>query len=314
MTMPHDPIDGNGGPPSDLYGYGPWLGLYVDDEGKAVIELMRRQCRERRVKVVWNKIGEIPDTRKPSNYPVLVIALPASWNAEALRAIAVVLTQYRLRRPQGLEFLLEGGEDVVYEDAGIVQVVARQAADLQSEIAQPIERISDAIHYTDEKSTSEEVDFFHIYATGRTDRTVSETGAVTSESLETLRSFLADRRIRTLAQAREVRAVIEHRRDVVYNSPSKPKMRNPFGEKHPEANILELVLAPGGPFVPPKAFADQFKVNARRAVRETFRAIQDAVPGAGRLPNRDGTRDAIEALRELYRKLVAYTDSPDHPA
>ncbi|MGW4125062.1 hypothetical protein [Nocardia sp. NPDC004711] len=294
--------------PAQMYGAGPWLVLHGAGD-KEVAEAARRQCRERQVAVYLHEIGKVPPEFELDKFPGLVVVLPADTNDAQFKLAAPILRQYRIRGGRrGLKWLKQSNGH--YLMARVAQVVASDPNQLTAASATSIHGDACWVHYLNEKSTSEEVDFFAIYETTDADRPVSQTGSEIEKEFNKLEARIKSNGIRTREEAWKVRSIIERYRDEVFNQRRpKPKMYRPL--KAIDANVLQIILQPGERLPIPSGVATSFQSNTARAVRMVKEDILKVVPTFERPNDDDNTRGAVDAFRDLYIDLVTYTDSPE---
>lgn len=148
-----------GGPPGwRLYRSGPWLVVYGSgpESEDAAIEV-RKQCFACGVDIVLRPIDEVGQARL-DRFSGLVVVLPSSLaGPPPLQPFARLIVDYRARRPEGLESILNGSHD--WFDAGVVQVVGRRAIVQHPGFRTALDRVC-ARHYADD---SKPPDVFQPY-------------------------------------------------------------------------------------------------------------------------------------------------------
>lgn len=115
--------DASSGPPGwRLYRSGPWLVVHGSgpDSEDAAIQI-REQCVTRGIDIVLHPIDALQRVHL-DHFVGLVVVLPSQFadRATALGPFARLIVDYRARRPEGLESILNGSCE--WFEAGVVQV------------------------------------------------------------------------------------------------------------------------------------------------------------------------------------------------
>jgi hypothetical protein len=298
--MTHPMVDdATSGPPDRrLYQSGPWLVVYgsgPDSEDTAI--QIREQCVvHENVEVVLCPIDELQPVRL-DHFPALIVVLPSQLAvpSAALRPFARLIVDYRARRPEGLESILN--ETCQWFDAGVVQVVGRRAIMTYSGIRDALDRVC-ARHYTDDSRLP---DVFQPYtrrfvlAQQPDGQPVRE---VRDESIERLWRDVQAWGVTDIRDVPKLRKCIDNFRSH-YESPRFSQLYRPI--KSIARNRLDIIL--DGPDNEVTGTSKTWMENGARVCRNVENELKRTVPGLARPGGCGNTKDAQKQLRRLYRNL-----------
>lgn len=297
MTVP--PVgDASSQPPGwRLYRSGPWLVSYgsgPDSEDTAI--QVREQCITRGIDVALHPIDEIQKARL-DRFAGLVVVLPSqlATPSAALPPFARLIVDYRARRPEGLESILNGSCE--WFDAGVVQVVGRRVIIQHPGMRTALDRVC-ALRYTDDSAV---LDVFQPY----TRRFVlaqqldeQPASAVRDENIERLWCDVQAWGVTDIKDVPKLRKCIDGFREH-YESKRFSQLYRPF--KNIPRNRLDIIL--DGPSNGITGTSKTWMENGARVCRDVERELKKIVPELTRPGGRGNTKDAQKQLHRLYRNL-----------
>lgn len=313
------PVDGaSSAPPGwQLYRSGPWLvvhGCGTDSEDAAI--QVREQCFARGVDIVLRPIDEVGQVRL-DRFTGLVVVLPSAEAVRqaaadiagareegsllagpppTLRPFARLIVDYRARRPEGLESILN--RSCGWFDAGVVQVVGSRAILQHPGLRTALDRVC-ARHYADDSSTP---GVFQPYTT-RNFVLVQEldeqpAADLRDESIERLWCDIQAWEVADMREVPKLRKCIDDFRDH-YESKRFPQLYRPIHGL--PRNRLDIIL--DGPHDVVIGDQKTWMENGARVWRDVEKELKKIVPDLNRPGGRDSTKDAQKQLRRLYRNL-----------
>lgn len=284
------------GPPNwRLYRSGPWLVIYgsgPDSEDTAT--QVREQCLARGIDVVLCPIDEIRQVRL-DRFVGLVVVLPSQLAnlSAALRPFARLIGDYRARRPEGLESIINGSCE--WFDAGVVQIVGQPTIIQHPEMRIALERVC-ARHYT---TASGLLDVFQPYTTPSLVPTQQldeqPAGEVRDENIERLWRDVQAWKVTDIRDVPKLRKRIDDFREH-YEDKKFSQLRRPISNI--SRNRLDIIL--DGPYNKVAGNRKTWMENGARVCRDVIEELRKIVPELTRPSN---TKGAQKQLRRLYRNL-----------
>ncbi|HEV7453506.1 MAG TPA: hypothetical protein VGO16_19445 [Pseudonocardiaceae bacterium] len=290
--------DASSGPPGRrLYRSGPWLvvhGSGPDSEDAAI--RVHEQCIARGIDIMLRPIDEIRQVRL-DRFTGLVVVLPAQLAdpSTALRPFARLIVDYRARRPEGLESIVNGSCE--WFDAGVVQVVGRRAIMHHSGMRTTLDRAC-ARHYTDDSGL---LDMFQPYTRRlvipqQLDEQLA--GEARDENIERLWRDVQAWGVTDIRDVPKLRKCIDDFRDH-YESKRFSQLHRPINDI--SRNRLDIILdGPDGEFTGDRK---TWMENGARVCRDVEKELKKIVPELTRPGGRKNTKNAQKLLRRLYRNL-----------
>jgi hypothetical protein len=298
MTGP--PVDSaRSGPPGwRLYRSGPWLLIYGNgpDSEDAGLQV-REQCIAHGVDFRLCPIDEVEQVRL-DRFTGLVVVLPAQSAAlpAALRPFARLIVDYRARRPEGLESILN--DSCEWFDAGVVQLIGRRTTMRDPGMKPALDRVC-VQHYTDE---SGKPDVFQPYTT-RSLMLVQQQDEEPADDVcdESIKRLWCDVQIWGVTDMRHVpklRKCIDDFRNH-YENERFSQLYRPIPSL--ARNRLDIIL--DGPRDAVIGDRKTWMENGARVCRDVLKELKKIVPKLTRPGGRDNTKDAQKQLCRLYRNL-----------
>lgn len=277
---------------------GPWVVVYgCGPDSEDVGHEVHKQCISRGVDSLLHPIDEINQVRL-DRFTGLVVVLPSQLAnpSSVLRPFTRLIMDYRARRPEGLESILNGSCE--WFEAGVVQVVGRPAIMRHPEmraaldhacarhdtgasgvldVFQPYMRKLVLAQQLDEPLVADEVRDHDI---GRLWRDVQAWGVTDIHDVPKLRKCIDDYR--------------EH-----YENSRFSRLYRPIGDI--PRNRLDIIL--DGPQDVVIGDRKTWMESGARVCREVIKGLHKIVPELTRPSKSNNTKDAQKQLRMLYRKL-----------
>jgi hypothetical protein len=281
-----------------LYRSGPWLvgyGRGPDSEDTAI--QVREQCVARGIEVALHPIDEIQKAHL-DHFAGLVVVLPSqlATPSSALLPFTRLIVDYRARRPEGLESILNGSCE--WFNAGVVQVVGRRAVIQHPGMRTALDRVC-ARRYTDD---SELLDMFQPYTRpfvlAEQLNEQPRPSAVRDKNIERLWCDVQAWGVTDIKDVPKLRKCIDDFRDH-YESKRFSQLYRPF--KNIPRNRLDIIL--DGPIDEISGTPKTWMENGARVCRNVERELKKIVPELARPGGRGNTKDAQKQLRRLYRNL-----------
>lgn len=291
------PVDGRSSelPGARLYRSGPWLVIYgkgTDSENAAL--RIREQCIARGIDSALRPIDEIAQVRL-DRFAGLVVVLP--WQLDVsppaeLQSFARLIMDYRARRPEGLDAILNGSCE--WFDAGVVQVVGRRAIMHHLAMRTALDRVC-ARHYTDGPTS---LDVFKPYTTQSSVLEEQPAGDVHDESIERLWRDIRAWGVSDIRTVPELRKCIDNCRNY-YENKRFYQLHRPINDlpRNRPGVILDGLynIATGD--------HKKWMENGTRVWRYVEKELKKIEPRLSRPDGRNNTKDAQKELRRLYRNL-----------
>jgi hypothetical protein len=241
-------------------------------------------------------IDEIRQVRL-DRFTGLVVVLPAQLAdpSTALRPFARLIVDYRARRPEGLESIVNGSCE--WFDAGVVQVVGRRAIMHHSGMRTTLDRAC-ARHYTDDSGL---LDMFQPYMRRlvipqQLDEQLA--GEARDENIERLWRDVQAWGVTDIRDVPKLRKCIDDFRDH-YESKRFSQLHRPINDI--SRNRLDIILdGPDGEFTGDRK---TWMENGARVCRDVEKELKKIVPELTRPGGRKNTKNAQKLLRRLYRNL-----------
>ena len=303
LTMSHPTVNGTAGGPSgrQLHLSGPWVIVhgYGPDSQDAAAQV-NEQCNGRGVETLVRPIDEIHQVHL-DRFAGLVAVLsstpqrPDRPAAAALKLSARLIVDYRSRRPEGLESILN--DSCEWFNAGVIQVVGQRASIEHPVIRSVLHHVC-ALHYTDEPSL---FDVFQPY-TRRVMLAQQSDGQSTSKirdkNIESLWRDVQAWGVTDIKDVPKLRKRIDDFRDH-YENKRFSQLYRPI--KNLSRNRLDIIL--DGPHDGHTGTKKTWMENGARVCRDVENELRKIVPELARPGGRNSTKDAQAQLRRLYRNL-----------
>ena len=292
------PMDGASSRPRgwQLHRSGPWLGAYGSgpDSEDAAIQA-RDQGLVRGIDIVLHPIDEVQQVHLV-HFTGLVVVLPSQLaDPLALRPFARLIGDYRARRPEGLESIINGSCE--WFAAGVVQVVGLRAIIQHPAMRTALGRVC-ARHYTDDSGP---LDVFQPYTrrpllTQQLDEQL--TSATRDENIERLCRDVQAWGVTDIQDVPRLRKSIDNFRDY-YEDKRFSQLYRPISN-NPQ-NRLDIIL--DGPDGEVAGNRTTWMENGARVCRNVVEGLKKVVPELTRPRGRNNTKGAQKELRRLYRNL-----------
>jgi hypothetical protein len=281
-----------------LYRSGPWLVVYGSgpDSEDAGLQV-RKQCIARGVDVVLCPIDEVTQTRL-DRFTGLVAALPSPLTGPpaALGSFARLIVDYRARRPEGLESILNGSCE--WFDAGVVQLVGQRMMMRDPAMRPALDRVC-ARHYTDDSGPC---DVFQLYTTRSfvpaQQLHEEPAGDVRDDSIKRLWCDVQAWGVTDIQHVPKLRRCIDNFRDHYENERFSQLYRPIPGLAR---NRLDIIL--DGPHDVVTGDRKTWMENGARVCRDVLKGLKKMIPELTRPDGRDNTKNAQKQLCRLYRNL-----------
>lgn len=300
--MTGSPVDGASSVPPGwrLYRSGPWLVVYGSGpESEDVGLQVRKQCFARGVEVVFCPIDEVGQARL-DRFAGLVVVLPSrlAGRPGALRLFANLIVNYRARRPEGLQSILNGSCE--WFDAGVVQILGRRMIMRDPAMRPALDRVC-ARHYTDDSGSGSH-DVFQLY-TPRSFVPAQQleqepAGDVRDESIKRLWCDVQAWGVTDMQHVPKMRRCIDDFRNHYENERFSQLCRPIPGLAR---NRLDIIL--DGPHDVVVGDRKTWMENGARVYRDVLKELRGIIPELTRPGGRDNTKDAQKQLCRFYRNL-----------
>lgn len=282
-----------------LYRSSPWLVVYGSGlESEDAAAQVREQCTGRGVETVLQPIDEIQQVRRLDRFSGLVVVLPSPQRPDlsaALGSFARLILDYRARRPEGLESILN--DSCEWFNAGVVQVVGRRETIGHSGMSTVLDRVCTQ-HCTDDSGL---LDVFQPY----TRRVVlarqpdgQPAGKMRDENIERLWRDVQAWGVNDIRDVPKLRKCIDNLRDH-YESKRFSQLYRPIANV--TRNRLDIIL--DGPHNEVNGTRKTWMENGARVCREVEKELKKIVPELTRPGGSNNKKDAQGQLRRLYRDL-----------
>jgi hypothetical protein len=272
------------------------------------------------VSAVLVTVDEVDDRIDLAYYMALIVILPATLlpgrPAISLRQFVEIIRVYRARRPDGLASLLNASRQ--WFEVGVVQMLGTTDV-LRHPTLEPIVNRVCVVRHLDDDLPVDKLDAFDIYdsygqSPGRPPP--GDTNHL-ARSTDVLRAYIRSWGIPTTLDAvSNARQLIDSCRKNYENS-RFPALHRPIDGLDLNRLCILLDLDESEITVPPGH--KKWMENGARVAREVMRKLGSEFPDLRRPDGRDRTKGSQQALRELYRTLVALEGSlgiaceePDH--
>ncbi|WP_433734881.1 hypothetical protein ACQP0C_41830 (plasmid) [Nocardia sp. CA-129566] len=294
---------GKSGPPQvkELHPVSPWL--VVESRGVDAEEIAEAACRQCHAHgIEFERRGIDAPLTKLWYYHGLVITLSrivtSPGQVAPLERIGSLVRQYRNFNEDGIPELLAGQQTA--SKAGIVQLAGTPKMLQHPNIRSILDKVC-KLHPLDEKSTSQEVDFFSIFDPAfRMPGMPTQEPSILEQSRQAVWRLLEQWGIATIETAAVALQVIEDAR-IYYHGEQFSAMRRPFGDDS-DFNRLDFILEdPNATW--PKNERKTWTENGARAARYVLDALSQADPGISRPAHRVGKKGLQLDLYELYANL-----------
>lgn len=301
-TTPPPPGELCGSPCLIIHGWGPG--------SEQIAQQIADQCRELRVRSRIRAIDAYGDVEL-TRFPSLIVVLPSYSDNLKVRTVlepfASLVSDYRLRRSDGVAGVLSGDTDPM--DAGVIHLIGEQVL-VHNPAMRSVLRRACHVHIIEQNG---QFDLLQPYrqSTPPPVAPSDEPCDVVADALHTTWSYIKEWGITDPGTVAELLACIKRCRSR-YEDPKRPQLYRP----HPDVNRNRLDLILDGPDIQvgdKKTWAE----NGARVWRYVLEQLQAVEPALAR-PAKPNARGAQKDLRQLFDALriidthLAQSD-PDMP-
>jgi hypothetical protein len=264
-------------------------------------------------------VDEVDDRIDLAYYMALIVILPATLlperAANSLRRFVEIIKVYRARRTNGLASLLNTSRQ--WFEVGVVQMLGTTDV-LRHPTLEPIVNRVCAVRHLDDGLPVDKLDAFDIYnpygqapwrpPPGGTDHLARSTDVLRAS----IRSWGIPTTLDAVSNARQL--IDSCRKN--YENSRFPALYRPIDGL--DLNRLDILLDLTESEITVPRGRKKWMENGARVTRGVIKKLGGAFPDLRRPDGRDRTKGSQQALRELYRALVALEGSlatalePDH--